>query len=389
MYNIQHCYTPRRIAANINEMNNAMQALPPPARIPQSSARRRSLSHFLSWEPEEDTRAPDASDHSKPAGSGAFGQGCFPAQHAPQRDEVGGWRETMVYFRYLWRCGIHFAVARYGDGELSIMSGRSYASETDIGNWSISVDAKSAGYAKLMHLLTDGFRLAAEHSKAELEGGMYAGLPFNFCAEGVGNFRRGGGGHDDWLMEYLTRFAPLLSGVDPRRLVYSWQWGNHNYPHAMEFVTEMAASMGELILVCNEAVAQHPAHLPLWAFTVLLVPGDGVRWMASQVDEVAQQARRLARAHHNKVFLFSAGPISNALIPLMWRANPNNTYLDFGGTLDYVLHGIQTRPFLPDASGTSNWVRADGLLERDQACHQTRYGVFWEQTQPRVVALDV
>ena len=40
----------------------------------------------------------------------------------------------MVYLRYLWRCGIHFAVARYGDGELAIMSGRSYASEKDIGN---------------------------------------------------------------------------------------------------------------------------------------------------------------------------------------------------------------------------------------------------------------
>ena len=111
--------------------------------------------------------------------------------------------------------------------------------------------------------------------------------------------------------------------------------------------------------------------------------------MTSKVGEVAQQARCLARAHHNKVLLFSAGPISNALIPFMWRATPNNTYLVFRGTLDYVVHGIQTRPFLPDASGTSNWVRADGLLERDQACHQTRYGVFWEQTQPRVVALDV
>jgi hypothetical protein len=181
-------------------MNNAMQALPPPARIPQSSARRRSLSHFLSWKP-EDTRAPDASDHSNPAGSGAFEQGCFPAQHvyAPQRDEVGGWREKMVYSlfavsvalrdllggfslsicaqaflaslqrslnlsanKYYYYYCVITAVARYGDGELAIMSGRSYASETDIGNWIISVDAKSAGYAKLMHLLTDGFQLAAE-----------------------------------------------------------------------------------------------------------------------------------------------------------------------------------------------------------------------------------
>ena len=89
--------------------------------------------------------------------------------------------------------------------------------------------------------------------------------------------------HYDWLMEYLTltRFAPLLSGVDPRRLVHSWQWGNHSYPHTMEFAIEMAASMGKLddpgMLLCNEAVAQHPAHVPFWAFTVLLDPGDGVR----------------------------------------------------------------------------------------------------------------
>ena len=30
--------------------------------------------------------------------------------------EVGGWNETMERFRALWRCGIPFAMARYGNG---------------------------------------------------------------------------------------------------------------------------------------------------------------------------------------------------------------------------------------------------------------------------------
>ena len=153
-------------------------------------------------------------------------------------------------------------MARYGDGELAVMSGRRYASETDIGNWTIDPNVNDASFMTLVQLMAEGFRLAAEHSMKKRRGGMFIGLPFHFCAEGMHDFRRGGGGHDDWLTEYLTRFSHLLHGVDQHRLVYSWQWGHFNYPSAIEWIHEMGNNPSGLIRVCNEEVIKNELKLP-------------------------------------------------------------------------------------------------------------------------------
>ena len=343
---------------------------------------KRHLMGFLSWNLGSETVLPHT-EHPKEI---SIGDECILFPDALPVDEVGGWNETMAFFRYLWRCKTHFAMARYGDGELAVMSGRRYASETDIGNWTIDPNVNDASFMTLVQLMAEGFRLAAEHSMKKRRGGMFIGLPFHFCAEGMHDFRRGGGGHDDWLTEYLTRFSHLLHGVDQHRLVYSWQWGHFNYPSSMEWIHEMGNNPSGLILVCNEEVIKNVHNLPFWAKTVLTVPANGVEWILSDLDRVARQAARISRAYQNQIFIFSAGPISNALIPLMWKENQNNTYIDFGGTLDYIVHGIKTRPFHPDSASHSRpWLRADGSLVRDQSCHQTRYGVYYE---PRVIPLD-
>ena len=120
--------------------------------------------------------------------------------------EVGGWNETMERFRALWRCGIPFAMARYGDGELSVMKSAAYKSETDIVNWSFLPSENMETMSSIRNLMMDGFRLAAENSEiGRGVGGMYVGLPLSFCAEGsTQDFSYGGGGHFDWLVEYLT-----------------------------------------------------------------------------------------------------------------------------------------------------------------------------------------
>jgi len=73
------------------------------------------------------------------------------------------------------------------------MSGREYASETDLKNWSFKPDLGHKGYIELVNLMTDGFQLAAEHTKENVLGGMFIGLPFHFCAQGFRDFRMGGG----------------------------------------------------------------------------------------------------------------------------------------------------------------------------------------------------
>ena len=61
-------------------------------------------------------------------------------------------------------------MARYGDGELAVMSGRRYASETDIGNWTIDPNVNDASFMTLVQLMAEGFRLAAEHSMKKRKG---------------------------------------------------------------------------------------------------------------------------------------------------------------------------------------------------------------------------
>ena len=149
----------------------------------------------------------------------------------------------------------------------------------------------------------------------------------------------------------------------------------------------MGTFQGGLILVCNEAVTNSREGMPAWAKMIFTVPGDGLSWILSNIERITEQAAEIARSFQDQVFVFSAGPLSNALIPVMWRSNPNNTYIDFGGTLDYSVHGIKTRPFHPErGSSEKPWLRADGSLARGQTCHQTRWAVFYE---PRIVPLDV
>ena len=132
---------------------------------------------------------------------------------------------------------------------------------------------------------------------------MYVGLPFSLCAEGsTQDFSYGGGGHFDWLVEFLT-------------------------------------------VVCNEKVAKRRGKLPSWANNIILIPGEGMRWLESNLKQVQAKARALAKAHTDCVFIFSAGPLSNVLIPLMWRANQANTYI----VRPLFLHPLEPRtPLNPE-----------------------------------------
>jgi hypothetical protein len=330
--------TPARIGESIDAMRASCRS----KRGAESGKESRlKIVEFSKW---ATLGVPVAAGHVK---STIIGSGLGGEVHY---GEVGGWEETMERFRALWRCGIHFAMARYGDGELAVLRGHSYQSEKS-------------------------------------EGGMYLGLPFHFCAQGMLAFSQGGGGHYDWLVEYLNRYAGVLQSVDPHRMVYSWQWGHLNYPAAIEFIREIGET-GNLILICNEKVAARRSTLPVWATTILTVPGDGLLWLQANLHQISEEATRIASALQDVVFVFSAGPLSNVLIPIMWKANPGNTYLDFGGTLDFELYGVRTRPFHPDVDrvkSTKPWNKADGSLEINQTCLQTRWSVYYE---PRVVSSD-
>lgn len=55
----------------------------------------------------------------------------------------------------------------------------------------------------------------------------------------------------------------------------------------------------------------------------------------------------------NKIFLFSAGPVSKILISHAWNQNPNNIYLDIGSSLDIFAKGSSNREYTVDGSPLS------------------------------------
>ena len=95
-----------------------------------------------------------------------------------------GWNESMAYLRMLIRKRFPFSVARYGDGELKILSNQTLAEQSEW-NW----NPHHFNAEKFLHLFAQPF----EYSQSS-EHIMMIGLPIPFCSEGMRSWKRGGGG---------------------------------------------------------------------------------------------------------------------------------------------------------------------------------------------------
>lgn len=171
--------------------------------------------------------------------------------------------------------------------------------------------------------------------------------------------------------------------MQPHRLVYSWQWGNFNYPAFLRFIDELAGEYGGVVLICNEKLAKKGA---AFARQVLTIPTQGVHWFHENSVEVKAMAQALALSFSHSAFVFSAGPLANILIPIMTRVNPANTYIDCGGACDQVLFGQRTRGFhaIP-GSIKKPWIKAGGSVHQNQTCWETRWNL---QVDIRLVSSD-
>ncbi|EKX45404.1 hypothetical protein GUITHDRAFT_163273 [Guillardia theta CCMP2712] len=291
-----------------------------------------------------------------------------PSMHV-EDNYIPSYEESLYKFWSMLRQGTPFALLRFGDGELALLNGESYQSRIDVVQWSSLSSDRERERMKL--LLADAFALAQGCSAAPVLNSscVYLGLPVYFCAEGTETYLKGGGGRWEWLESYYKQpaIASYLERTHMRFLTQSWLWGNLNYQTTLDMLEDVGRYR-RIILVCNEEIRGRSSFddLPSWISTILTVPGEGLRWFSANFDQVVDQAAWLASSVNDCVFAFAAGPISNLLIPVMWRANQHNTYVDFGGTLDLVVLGRSTRDFHPDTSeGEKTWVKAGGALQPD------------------------
>lgn len=165
-----------------------------------------------------------------------------------------------------------------------------------------------------------------------------------------------------------------LPAIPGHKYMYGWQFGNLNWP-AMQDMMALLKDEPHVVLLVNENGVKENGPWEQWKGQIVKVPSQGVKEFERDPEAWLQWAKLLAERMHGAVFLFAAGPLATALIPTMHVANPHNTYIDTGGSLDLFVTGRKSRDWHID------WVKSGGATTRNQKCHRARWplpmdGVF-------------
>ncbi len=222
-------------------------------------------------------------------------------------------QECEMFLRKL-RDNVPFALTRFGDGELSIIEGRSLdLTEKGNGEFVYRADGTMEEHRRR---LRRSFQYKAD--------GYYIGIACPCC---VGQEK----------FEYMRD----LSGVGEEHLTWANILVNANYKRFCRQSLEIFQDR-RVLYVCHRK--SNVAKLP---FDVEKVFGVGTNaWIedAHVVDEVRDyiDSNNLEGA----VVLASAGPLANFLCCELFAHNPKNTYLDIGSIYDSIMDLGQTRGYL-------------------------------------------
>ena len=78
--------------------------------------------------------------------------------------------------------------------------------------------------------------------------------------------------------------------------------------------------------------------------------------------------------------MVAAGAVGNVLIDAMGRANPRNSYLDVGSSLDAIVKGRATRPYMVAGSELAAFSCAGAGRRIGRAPGDPRKLMWWNQT---------
>ena len=120
-------------------------------------------------------------------------------------------------------------------------------------------------------------------------------------------------------------------------------WINGNYPAFQKFIQEELRE--EIVLIASEdGIGRNLA--PLKCKSYVGIPKDCVNFYEQNRESVDATIDSIASQHTDTLFLVSAGPLSEAIIHRLYSKNPNNRYIDVGSSLDEIVHGKKTRPYM-------------------------------------------
>jgi hypothetical protein len=220
-------------------------------------------------------------------------------------------------FWELINTNINFAFARYADGEIMLMKGQAITDGTQ---------ASSIDKWKSPNRLTKVGEQLLETLNHVEDNYFYA---ISSITDNINDYK--------FLKNNIKQKEDNLTFVN--------LWINANYNL---MVKNLCLNKREVILICNKNAKKE--NFPFNVIDITPFPNDCINFWEendkSFIDEITKKYSSL----NNQLFFISCGPISEIIIDVLYKANPNNTYVDVGSSIDEFVHGYKTRPYMDSNS---------------------------------------
>jgi hypothetical protein len=230
--------------------------------------------------------------------------------------------------------GRNFALTRCADGEAAILQGRELESIGSNRNWCWR-PSQGIGDATFSHELSQALDCADQN--------YCVGISCPCC------------GPADYSY-YVNRISTARL---QRQVTYSNLFSNGAWKYLKARIVNVVNGTGRTVVLVthwNKDFARAKSILAANSVEVLAVGaqsfdgrgrlrGGAVRWYCAERAALKQRFSAFASSLSDAIFLVQAGPLANILIHQMFLANPRNTYLDMGHSLDPILYGKPSRVF--------------------------------------------
>lgn len=142
--------------------------------------------------------------------------------------------------------------------------------------------------------------------------------------------------------------------LNKKNITFATLFINYNYRRRKKIIPLISE---RVVLVAN--LKWENKKYPFRISEYVSVPFDVVNYYEYHKDTIHNQCKRLAEKYNNKLFLFSAWPLSDRMIDCMYHYNPNNRYIDVWSTLDPYIYWTITRQYFQE--NQKNYNRIDVL----------------------------
>tara|TARA_Y100000114_G_scaffold114540_1_gene108578 strand:+ start:7276 stop:7989 length:714 start_codon:yes stop_codon:yes gene_type:complete len=224
-----------------------------------------------------------------------------------------------TYYTDLINSNTNFAYARYADGEVQLMKGNPIGNNSQafmVDKWSSPNTMTKVGLQLLESL---------KHKEKN----------YHFAISGK----------NDNLADYEF----LTERIPNDNLTFANLWINANYQKMMKFYNSLKK---EVYLICNYKAK--PSNFPFKVAEIFPFPDDCITYFNDLGEDYLKQLLDYTSQVKDKLFLVSAGPVSEILIHEMYNTNPNNQYVDVGSSIDEFVHCRKTRPYMDPNSIYAN-----------------------------------